>query len=70
MKRNKNYKLIRLLCERGSNQRELANILELSYPAVQNRVNGRRLFTEQDIIRIKSYFGLTLTQIDDIFFQK
>ena len=70
MKKNKNYKLIALLSNNGFNQRKLAELLALSYPAVQNRVNGRRPFTDKDIIKIKEQFNLNPDQIDDIFLQR
>jgi plasmid maintenance system antidote protein VapI len=68
-KNKKKYKLINMLDEKGSNQIKLAELLDISYPAIQNKINGRSEFKADEIAKIKETYNLTLEEVEDIFFE-
>jgi len=70
MKGKKNYKLLNLLDERGSSQRQLAPLLGCSYPCLQSKVAGRRDFLATDIAKIQELFQLTAEEVEEIFLKE
>lgn len=61
------YKLLNMLEEKGSNQKQLADLLGVGYTCIQNKVSGKSDFKTSEIAKIKAAYNLTLEEVEEIF---
>jgi plasmid maintenance system antidote protein VapI len=59
-----------LLNKYGQTQKDLADILGLTYQSVSIKLNGHKDFTQSEIFTIMVMYELTPDEVVDIFFQR
>jgi len=60
---------LRIILDRYKHtQNDLAALLGITYQSVSIKLNGKKDFTQTEIYKIISYYGLTPEQVVDIFF--
>lgn len=62
------HKLRLILDKYGHTQKDLADLLGISYQSVSIKLNGHKDFTQTEIYRIMTVYKLTPEQVVDIFF--
>lgn len=62
------HKLRLILDKYGHTQKDLADLLGISYQSVSIKLNGHKDFTQTEIYRIMTVYKLTPEQVIDIFF--
>jgi DNA-binding XRE family transcriptional regulator len=63
-------KMRKLLSKYGQTQKDLADVLGLTYQSVSIKLNGHKDFTQSEIYVIMVIYSLTPDEVIDIFFQK
>lgn len=64
------HRLRAVLEKYGHTQNDLAELLCITYQSVSIKLNGKKDFTQTEIFKIISFYGLTPEQVVDIFFNK
>lgn len=61
--------LLFLIRKHGITQKELADVLGVTYQTLNLKINGHTEFTRSEILGIKVFFKLTPIQVDYLFFR-
>lgn len=55
--------IVELLHEHGKTQRDLARSMNMGYPALNRRINGRTAWTCADVVDVALFFGIMPSQL-------